>query len=136
MKNKIIQPGNINGTVKAPVSKSMMQRAIAIAALAQGTSVLHGYTPGNDSDAAINIAGELGADVVKNGETIIIKGGLNPRSGILNCRESGLCIRMFTPIASLWKSPLTLTGEGSLKTRPVDMLEQPLRDLRSFNFNK
>lgn len=126
---QIIHPSSIAGTLPAPASKSMMQRAIAIATLAQGTSVLHGYTPSNDSDAALQIAHDLGADVRLTDDIVTIKGGLNPRSSILNCGEAGLGIRMFTPIASLWHKPIELHGEGSLRTRPVDSLMPSLRDL-------
>ena len=126
---KTISPTNIKGTLPAPASKSMMQRAIAIATLAQGTSALHGYTPSNDSDAALAIAHDLGADVEKNGETITINGNFAPRTRRLNCDEAGLGIRMFTPIAALWHEQITLEGEGSLKTRPIETLVQPLSDL-------
>lgn len=126
---KTISPSPIAGSLPAPASKSMMQRAIAIAALAQGTSILHGYTPSNDSDAALAIAHDLGADVEKTGEIITIHGNFSPRTHVLNCGEAGLGIRMFTPIAALWHSHITLEGEGSLTTRPVETLVQPLRDL-------
>ena len=106
-----------------------MQRAIAISALAQGTSHLFGYSPSNDSDAALRIAENLGATVSVDGEQVIITGGLNPKTHTLNCGEAGLGIRMFTPIASLWHEAITLQGEGSLKKRPVDVLEAPLRQL-------
>ena len=106
-----------------------MQRAIAISALAQGTSHLFGYSSSNDSDAALRIAENLGATVSVDGEQVIITGGLNPKTLTLNCGEAGLGIRMFTPIASLWHEAITLQGEGSLKKRPVDVLESPLRQL-------
>ncbi|HPH16739.1 MAG TPA: 3-phosphoshikimate 1-carboxyvinyltransferase, partial [Bacteroidales bacterium] len=126
---QIIHPTSIAGTLAAPASKSMMQRAIAIATLAKGTSVLHGYTPSNDSDAALQIAQNLGATVERINDSITIIGGLQPRTSKLNCGEAGLGIRMFTPIASLWHSHIELHGEGSLQTRPVDSLIQPLTDL-------
>lgn len=126
---KIIYPAHIKGTLPAPASKSMMQRAIAIATLAQGTSMLHGYTASNDSDAALAIAHDLGADVRKNGDIIEITGNFKPRTQTLNCGEAGLGIRMFTPIAALWHEQITLEGEGSLKIRPIETLVQPLLDL-------
>ncbi len=129
MGNKIIYPTEVQGTIVPPASKSVMQRAIAIAALAQGTSYLHGYSSSNDSDAALKIAENLGSTVSVDGENVTIVGGLNPKSKELNCGEAGLGIRMFTPVASLWKEPITLQGEGSLKTRPVSVLEAPLRQL-------
>ena len=48
---------------------------------------------------------------------------------VLNCGESGLGIRMFSPIASLWREELILTGEGSLLSRPVAMIQGPLKEL-------
>lgn len=129
MGNKIIYPTSVQGTIVPPASKSVMQRAIAIAALAQGTSHLHGYSSSNDSDAALKIAENLGSTVSVSGEDVTIKGGLNPKTNELNCGEAGLGIRMFTPVASLWKDSITLHGEGSLKTRPVSVLEAPLRQL-------
>lgn len=129
MTKKIIQPAEIRGTITAPASKSMTQRFIAIATITDGTSILHGYTPCNDSNASLQIARDLGAEVTIENDTVKVKGGINLRSEILNCGESGLGIRMFTPIAALLDSPVTLTGEGSLKSRPVGMLEQPLSDM-------
>jgi len=126
---KLVQPSEIKGSISAPASKSMMQRAIAVAALAKGRSVLNNYTPCNDSDAALEIARKLGSTVKVDGRTIYIDGGLNPVSNTLNCGEAGLGIRMFTPVASLHKGQMVLEGEGSLKVRPVSMLEEPLRQL-------
>lgn len=126
---KTIEPCKISGKLEAPASKSMMQRAIAIAALAKGTSVLHGYTPSNDSDAALKIAEGLGAEVLVNAGTVTIKGGLNPKTQDLHVGESGLGIRMFTPIAALCSQKMALNGGGSLKVRPIDMIEKPLQDL-------
>lgn len=126
---KLVQPSVIKGTVVAPASKSMMQRSIAVAILANGKSLLRNYTPCDDSDAALKIAGDLGCNVSVDGTTVIIDGELNPKSSTLNCGEAGLGIRMFTPIASLCNQDITLEGEGSLKKRPVSMLEKPLSDL-------
>ena len=126
---KLVKPSVINGSQMAPASKSMMQRAIAIAALAEGTSTLLNYTSCNDSDAALQIAFNLGADVSVNGTTVTIQGGFAPRHKHLNCGEAGLGIRMFTPIAALSKTEMILEGEGSLTRRPITMLEAPLQEL-------
>jgi len=127
--NKVVKYSEIRGTIAAPASKSMMQRAIAIATLAKGTSVLYNYTPCNDSDTALKISASLGAKVTVDGTTITIEGGMNPKVSEFSCGEAGLGIRMFTPIASLWNIKITLHGEGSLKNRPISMLEQPLTQL-------
>lgn len=129
MENKIISPSKVFGTIDPPASKSVMQRAIAIAALAKGTSILQGYSSCNDSDAALKIVSDLGAKVLIDDKTITIQGGLQPQSFHLNCGEAGLGIRMFSPIASLCNTTITLNGEGSLKNRPIEIIEKPLRQL-------
>ena len=126
---KSIKPSAIKGTIKAPASKSMMQRAVAAALLTQGPTKILNPTYSNDSNAALSIVRGLGASVDAGKNEISINGGMNPTGEILNCGESGLSIRMFSPIAALWHTELTLTGEGSLLSRPVSMIEAPLKEL-------
>lgn len=128
---KVIKPSTINGSITAPASKSMMQRAIAATLLVEGTSKILNPTYCNDSLAALQVIQALGAKVTKGKNEIIVRGGMNPPDPAvaLNCGESGLGIRMFSPIAALWCGELTLTGEGSLLLRPVSMIEKPLKKL-------
>lgn len=122
-----IMPGEISGTINAPSSKSMMQRTIAIAALAKGKSKITNPSFCDDSLAAMEIVRALGANVDTKEDNVTICGIENqPKSNILNCNESGLCMRMFSPIAALFDRELTLTGRGSLLSRPVTMIEKPL----------
>ena len=60
MGTQIIYPSAVSGIIVPPASKSVMQRAIAISMLANGTSHLYGYSSSNDSDAALKIAENLG----------------------------------------------------------------------------
>jgi len=123
----IIQPGQIEGRVSANASKSAMQRAVAAALLARGKSVIYNPGKSNDCVAALDVATKLGAEVHYTSERIEIIGkGVEPLSSEINCGESGLGIRMFTPIAALSSLPLTITGTGSLVTRPVSFFEEVL----------
>jgi 3-phosphoshikimate 1-carboxyvinyltransferase len=126
---KSIKPSKIKGTVKAPASKSMLQRAIAAALLTETPTKILNPTYSNDAKAALRVIKALGAQVTAGKDEIFIKGGLNPTGDVLNCGEAGLSIRMFSPIAALWHEELTLTGEGSLVVRPVSMIEKPLKAL-------
>jgi 3-phosphoshikimate 1-carboxyvinyltransferase len=126
---KLLRPSVISGSVKAPASKSMLQRAIAAALLSETPVRISNVTFSNDSNAALQVIKVLGAQVRIHRDEIFIKGGLRPTGEILNCGESGLSLRMFSSIAALWHKKLTLTGEGSLMKRPVTMIEPPLKDL-------
>jgi len=126
---KYVYPSKISGTIAAPASKSVMQRAIAASLLADGESVLTHPSFCDDSLAAMRVAEGLGASVNQNYDSVVIRGGIKAEAGTLNCGESGLCIRMFTPIAALTGKKMVLTGEGSLAGRPVSGIEDALKKL-------
>lgn len=126
----IISPGRIEGRVSANASKSAMQRAIAAALMAKGKSIIYNPGKSNDCLAALKVAQNLGAVVNYVNDKIEITGkGVEPVSNEINCGESGLGIRMFTPIAAISDKPLTIHADGSLKSRPVSFFEEVLPQL-------
>jgi len=130
---KQVNSSKIEGVLSAPASKSVMIRAVAASLLASGTSVITNPSYCNDSLVAMGIAGTLGAEIYAGKESVTIKGngGLKERGikgSILDCGESGLCMRMFAPIAGLLEEEVTLNATGSLLSRPMKMVE----DLRGF----
>lgn len=118
--------GRISGRIEAPPSKSYMQRAIVAALLCHGETVIMNPSWCDDSVAALEIAGLLGAVVAREPDRVTIRGGLNPSGTTLNCGESGLALRMFSAVAAMTGKSMVLTGEGSLTKRPVGMIEKPL----------
>lgn len=125
-----IHPSQLIGTVQAPASKSSMQRACAAALLRQGESKIKNPGHSNDDKAAIEIIKGLGAEVLITDDGLIVNSnGVLPKSNVINCGESGLSIRMFTPIAALSDSEITITGEGSLMSRPMNFFDEVLPKL-------
>jgi 3-phosphoshikimate 1-carboxyvinyltransferase len=129
----LIKPSTINGTIIAPTSKSSMQRACAGALLHQGETMIHNPGKSNDDLAALDIIQKLGAIVLENNnERLVIDAkGIQPVANEINCGESGLSIRMFTPIAALSEQQITINGTGSLLKRPMDFFDEifPLLDI-------
>jgi 3-phosphoshikimate 1-carboxyvinyltransferase len=121
-----IQPTKIGGNICAPASKSSMQRACAAALLCRGTANIFNPGKSNDDLAAINVIQKLGAKVTTNndGSLTVESNGIQPIENEINCGESGLGIRMFTPIAALSSQPLTISGSGSLVTRPMNFFDE------------
>jgi 3-phosphoshikimate 1-carboxyvinyltransferase len=129
-------PSILKGEIEAPASKSSMQRALAAALLRKGETVIHNPGTSNDDMAALENIQRLGAVVSKEQvaggrlqvaekEVLrVISNGIKPVDNVLDCGESGLGIRMFTPIAALSSSELTITGSGSLRTRPMDFFDE------------
>lgn len=126
-----IQPGKVSGTIQANASKSAMQRACAAALLRQGETVIHNPGISNDDKAALDIIQKLGATIHynDNGTITISSKGVAPANPSISCGESGLSIRMFTPIASLSRQQIVITGEGSLTTRPMDFFDEVMPKL-------
>ena len=119
-----IHPSKLSGSINAPASKSSMQRACAAALLRKGEAVIHNPGHSNDDKAALDIIQRLGAIVkMDNGKLTIESDGVNPITDEVNCGESGLGIRMFTPLAALSSKEITITGEGSLLTRPMNFFD-------------
>ena len=124
-----LEPSGITGRIKAPASKSMTQRAIAAALLANGQSIIHNPSYCDDSLAAMSIAVGLGARVEPEQNELKITGSGILKEPKLNCGESGLAIRMFSPIAALYPTQITMAGANSLKKRPMLMIEEALNQL-------
>jgi 3-phosphoshikimate 1-carboxyvinyltransferase len=126
--DKTISKGRVRGVITPPSSKSYAQRAIALSLLAQGRSTLRNIEFCKDTHSALRCIEALGAKVTFLDEsTITIDGGLNPITDTLRVGESGLATRLFTPIASLHNSPITIEGEGTLLHRPMMLMIEPLR---------
>ncbi len=107
-----------------------MQRACALALLHNGLTIIENPGKSNDDLAAIAIIKNLGAEVIKKKGLLYVQSrGVNPVSHSLNCGESGLAARMFTPIAALCPARVTITGEGSLLKRPMSIFEEILPQL-------
>ena len=129
-----IHPSQLKGIIQAPASKSSMQRACAAALLSKGTSTI--YNPGhsNDDKAALDIIQKLGAVLEVNREELKVNSPGFPLTNhdspfTINCGESGLSIRMFTPIVALSDKQITISGSGSLETRPMDFFDEILPQL-------
>lgn len=120
-----ISPSVVQGIIDAPASKSCMQRAVAAALMHIGVTHIHNPGYSNDDLAAIENCKKLGAIISReNGFLKVDSKGISPTDHILNCGESGLGIRMFTPIAALSTELLTITGSGSLINRPMDFFDE------------
>ncbi len=128
--NITVSPSRLGGTLEAPPSKSLTQRAIAAGLLSSGTTVIRHPSFCNDSVAAMGIARALGANVTEEIDRIIISPGEIPAGPVsINCGESGLALRMFAPVAALMSGSVSVTGEGSLMRRPVSMISEALAQL-------
>jgi len=117
----------INGTISAPASKSYLQRAMAIALLTKGTTILHNVTWCDDTIVVKNLIQQLGAEVSEESNKLIINfAKLKFDKKNYNTGESGLAMRMFSPVFGLANKKIFLSGKASLLNRPVGFIQQAL----------
>jgi len=116
--------------ITAPASKSYLQRALAIALLTKGKTVLNNVSWCDDSLAVKNLIKALGANIIENNQQLIIHAdGLHVNDASFSMGESGLALRMFSPILALTGKTIILTGKGTLNKRPVEFVEKTLQSL-------
>jgi 3-phosphoshikimate 1-carboxyvinyltransferase len=127
-----VYPNTLRGEQVAPASKSSMQRACAAALLHPGTTSILNPGHSNDDLAALDVIRKLGADVtiedalnenINTASIMVHSDGVKPIGTSMNCGESGLGIRMFTPIAALSDQTITIEGKGSLLKRPMHFFD-------------
>jgi len=121
-----IQKSKLNGKITCPSNKSYTHRAIFLAALSDGKSIVKKILHSNDTIATISACRGFGVEVeeVENNVTIKNKIGETVQSSIINAENSGTTIRIAIAIAALSGGNTTLTGDDSLKKRPM----QPILD--------
>ncbi len=123
-------PGRpLRGEAEVPGDKSITQRAILLGSLAPGGTRISGANPGADAAAALGIARALGARVSRGrgGELLVHGGALRESERVLDARNSGTALRLATGLLAAQPFLSILTGDASLRRRPVGRVLGPLR---------
>jgi 3-phosphoshikimate 1-carboxyvinyltransferase len=129
---ELLPAGPLVARLAAPPSKSVTNRALVCAALADGTSRLRGALGGDDAEAMAAALGELGAPVDTGPAAWTVQGSgarLHSPSGPLDARLSGTTMRFLTAVATLAPAGATVGGQPPLLRRPVGPLVGALRAL-------
>lgn len=126
-----VLPKNVKGKITVPASKSDAQRAIIAASLAIGKSKISNCGTSDDVLHVIKACELLGAKVESIGsDSYIISGGKYVNVTELNVGESGLAIRLLTPIVATKKQKTLLNGKGSLLKRPLHFFDENLPKMK------
>lgn len=123
----------VNGDVRVPGDKSITHRALMLAAAANGTSVLTGLLAGEDCQSTARALRSLGSVVPpppKDGGEMIVQGkGLSSWTApahVLDCGNSGTTARLMMGLLAGRNFAAKLTGDDSLKSRPMRRITVPL----------
>lgn len=122
----------VHGVVPVPGSKSLSNRALVTAALADGESTLIGVASGDDTDAMLDALGRLGVIVERGGDEVVVlgAGGRLPDTPVqLDAALAGTTSRFLTAMGALAHAPVTIDGDPPLRRRPMEVLHTALRAL-------
>jgi len=118
------------GTVRTPGEKSISHRSVLFAALAEGTSVVHGLSDGADVAASLTAVVAMGVTVERPAPgTIVLHGGrsrLHAAAHPLDCGNSGTSMRLLCGLVAGLDWVTELVGDDSLSLRPMDRVAEPL----------
>jgi 3-phosphoshikimate 1-carboxyvinyltransferase len=132
--NKTISPGGtIDGVVELPGDKSISHRYALIAALAEGRSEILNYSTAADCRSTLGCLRRLGVETDLTRERLRISGqglgGLQAPRRSLDAENSGTTIRMLAGVLAGQSFTSTLTGDASLRSRPMRRVVEPLRKM-------
>jgi 3-phosphoshikimate 1-carboxyvinyltransferase len=134
MAKKTISPGgSVSGVVELPGDKSISHRYAILAALAEGASEIRNFSPAADCASTLECCRRLGIAVDAKGEHVRIAGkgldGLKASRRAIDAENSGSTIRMLSGVLAGQRFTSTITGDSSLRRRPMRRVVDPLRQM-------
>ena len=126
-----VEQSRLSGNISCPSNKSYTHRAIFLASLVNGKSLVKNVLRSRDTNATIEICRQLGAEITEAGNNLKVKGisKFEEEELTLDASNSGTTIRIASAISSLRNSKTILTGDESLVKRPMKPLLDALESL-------
>ena len=132
MSSLTIQPaGPLKGTISVPGDKSITHRAIMLSALANGETTISGYCPGEDCLNTARAFRAMGIQIDESPAGLHVYGkgqwGLTEPENLIDCGNSGTAIRLLTGLLAGQDFFTVLTGDDSIRRRPMGRVVKPIR---------
>jgi len=130
---KILPADRLVGTIRVPGDKSVSHRAVMLGALAEGTTEIEGFLFGKDCLSTVRCFRALGVRIGIKSDLVTVEGkglyGLKEPAGVLNVGNSGTTIRLLSGILAGQPFTSVLTGDSSIRRRPMGRVTGPLREM-------
>ncbi len=131
---KVSRLGAFSGRFAVPGDKSISHRAAMIGALAEGATEVRGYAPGADCASTLACLEKLGAESREVAPGVLVvagrgQDGLAEPGDVLDAGNSGTTMRLLSGILASRPFYSVVTGDPSLRGRPMDRVSEPLREM-------
>ncbi|MCR4418984.1 MAG: 3-phosphoshikimate 1-carboxyvinyltransferase [Clostridia bacterium] len=128
---KVAKCLGLHGTVRVPGDKSVSHRALILGALAEGETLVRGFLPARDCLSTASCLQSLGVEIRQEGPTTVRvagagKAGLAEPEDVLDAGNSGTTIRLLLGVLAGCPFYAVLTGDRSLRRRPMGRVVEPL----------
>ena len=131
MNQTVTTAHGLQGTVSLPGDKSIAHRSALLSALADGPCRIVNYPASADPQSTLSCLRQLGIEVDQTDEGVQIEGqglgGLSAASEPIDCGNSGTTMRLLAGILAGQDFDSTLTGDDSLRSRPMARIADPLQ---------
>lgn len=121
----------VRGELRLPGDKSISHRAAMLSSLARGQSMLQNFSSARDCAATLECLQALGVRLVSDGSIVVVEGagpsGLQQPAQSLDAQNSGTTMRLLAGMLAGQPFAATITGDDSLRTRPMLRVAEPLR---------
>lgn len=129
--NAVIKPsGKLRGEITVPGDKSISHRSVMLGSIAKGDTRISGFLTGEDCLSTIDCFKKLGIDIEVNGTDVTVHGkglkGLSAPAETLDVGNSGTTLRLMSGILSAQPFTTRLTGDSSIRKRPMGRVASPL----------
>jgi 3-phosphoshikimate 1-carboxyvinyltransferase len=125
--------GPLRGTITVPGDKSITHRAIILSALAEGESVISSYCRGEDCLNTMRAFQTMGIQIDERPDQLRVRGkglwGLTESAQPIDCGNSGTGIRLLAGLLAGQDFFTILTGDDSIRRRPMGRVVKPLREM-------
>jgi 3-phosphoshikimate 1-carboxyvinyltransferase len=130
---KIEPASSVQGGVSVPGDKSISHRAVLLGAVADGETVIEGFGRSADTESTIAAVRALGVEVGEGGDVVHVAGaGLRGlRSATVDCGNAGTLARLLPGLLAGQEGRFELTGDESLRSRPMERIATPLAEMGS-----
>lgn len=119
----------VDVTLSLPGSKSLTNRALVLAALADGPSVVRRALRSRDTELMARALTCLGAEMDTSGDDwSVVPGGFD-RDAVIDCGLAGTVMRFLPPVAGLGRARVSFDGDAHMRLRPVGQVLEALRSL-------
>ncbi|NBG88816.1 3-phosphoshikimate 1-carboxyvinyltransferase [Isachenkonia alkalipeptolytica] len=130
---KINKVDKIKGRIRVPGDKSISHRAVMLSGISKGKGIIEGFLRGEDCYRTIACFRGLGVEIEDRGSQIIVQGkglqGLEEAKDVLDAGNSGTTMRLLSGILAGQEFLTVVTGDDSLRKRPMDRIAVPLRKM-------